>query len=209
MEIFVNHVSIMRTNCYTLVNGKSAIIIDPGASAEKLFGFLQQNGLKLEAILLTHAHFDHIGGVAALKRLAGEDALVFLHAAEKDFICSEKNLAAAMRRTVEPFVPDVLLKGGERLKIAGLDVKVMHTPGHSPGGVCYDFGDVLFSGDTLFRMTYGRTDLYDSDFAALKNSILNKIFRIETERRVLAGHGDETTLSFEKRNNPINLKDEA
>lgn len=207
MQIYHILTSIMRTNTYVVVNGGRAFIVDPGANPDGIRAILDQNVLKPEAILLTHAHFDHIGAVAQLTE-AYEDVKVVMHAAELEFIDSVKNLASHMHRSVQPFVPDVLLRGGETLNVCGLDVRVYHTPGHSPGGVCYKAEDVLFSGDTLFRMTYGRTDLYDCSFAKLKNSILNKLFAIPGDLRVLPGHGEETSLDFERRNNPIRIDSE-
>lgn len=196
----------MRTNTYTVINGDRAVIVDPGAKAQSLYDGVLQRGARLDAILLTHAHFDHIGAISELVGLAQKDGMspaIFLHKAEIGYIDSEKNLGAYMHRSVEPFVPDILLSGGEKLTVAGIETEVLHTPGHSPGGVCYKMGETLFSGDTLFRMTFGRTDLYDGSFSALKNSIINKLFNIKGDMRVLPGHGDETTLDFERRNNPI------
>lgn len=206
MEIERLHTSIMRTNTYIVYNGDRVIVIDPGASAERIFAHAKAKGARIEAILLTHAHFDHIGGVKELKDLAeedGEGAEVIMHAAELDFIGSVKNLGEHMGKPAPPFTPDILLKGGETLTIAGLRVRAIHTPGHSPGGLCFVINDVLFSGDTLFRATYGRTDLYDASFVELKNSIVNKLFRLKGEYRVLPGHGEESSLEFERRNNMI------
>ena len=103
----------------------------------------------------------------------------------------------------EKFTPDVLLCGGEKLKIAGLDVDVIHTPGHSKGSVCYVVGNKIFVGDTLFFMSFGRTDFYDGNAKDLKNSIVNKLFALKGNYTVLPGHGEPTTLDFERVNNPI------
>ncbi len=102
----------------------------------------------------------------------------------------------------EKFTPDVLLCGGEKLKIAGLDVEVIHTPGHSKGGVCYVVGNKIFVGDTLFFMSVGRTDFYDGNAKDLKNSIVNKLFALKGNYTVLR-NGEPTTLDFERVNNPI------
>lgn len=207
MQIYLKHTSIMRTNTYVAANSGRAFIVDPGADPEGIKKIIDANGLNPEAILLTHAHFDHIGAVKALTEIY-PDIKVVMHLDEVDYITSVKNLSSYMHRSVVPFTPDVLIRGGETLNVCGVDVRVYHTPGHSIGGVCYEADGALFSGDTLFRMTYGRTDLYDGSFAQLKNSIVNKLFNIDGDLRVLPGHGDESTLDFEKRNNPIRIDTE-
>ena len=161
----------------------------------------------LDAILITHAHFDHIGGVAKLAEIAPHDedkhVTVFMHEADADKISSYKNMGFAVGEKVEPFTPDVLLKGGEELAVSGVSVKVLHTPGHSEGGVCYLAEDKLFAGDTLFFCSYGRTDFYDGSFDKIKNSIVNKLFKLKGNYTVLAGHGEPTTLDFERKHNPV------
>ena len=230
MKIFQLHTSKMQTNTYVVVNGDRAFVVDAGGDAEGIKKVLDENGARLEAILLTHAHFDHIGGVADLVRLtkSNGDAVhingvadlvkltqtsgeyndangvaVFLHRDEVSKICSFKNLGFAMGAKVEPFVPDVLLRGGETITVAGVEIKVIHTPGHTEGGVCYVAEDKIFSGDTIFLTSYGRTDFYDGSFAQIKNSIVNKLFRLKGDYTVLPGHGEPTTLDFERKNNMI------
>ena len=209
MDIQCVITSKMHTNTYIVSNGERAFIVDPGGKAAELDDMLSRRGLRLEAVLLTHAHFDHIGAVSDLVVLRHEDdPKVFLHEADLDFVTTEKSMGRYMRVEVKPFVPDVLLKGGETLTVAGLKVDVISTPGHTPGGVCYKVEDKLFTGDTVFYLSYGRTDLYDGSFAALKNSIINKLFRIEGDYALLPGHGEPTSLDFERANNPI-LRDKT
>lgn len=207
MQLFHINTSKMQTNTYIAVNDGNAFVVDAGDNAEEIAGIIKAQNATLDAILLTHAHFDHIGGVAQLLRIApkkeGEDITVFLHAADADKISSFKNLGFAVGVKVEPFVPDVLLKGGETLCVAGVQTKVLHTPGHTIGGVCYVAEDKVFSGDTLFYCSYGRTDFYDGSFAQIKNSIVNKLFRLKGNYTVLPGHGESTTLDFERKNNPV------
>ena len=220
----------MQTNTYVVVNGGRAFVVDPGGDADEIKKVLDANGAKLEAILLTHAHFDHIGGVADLLRLTktngdtvhtngvaellkltrtdgeakGENGVaVFMHKDEVEKISSFKNLGFAMGVKVEPFVPDILLKGGETITVAGITIKVIHTPGHAKGSVCYVAEDKIFSGDTVFLTSYGRTDFYDGSFAEIKNSIVNKLFRLKGDYSILPGHGAPTTLDFERKNNMI------
>lgn len=209
----------LDVNTYIVINGNVGFVVDPGGDAQEIYSIFRKQKAKIEAILLTHAHFDHIGGVAELCRIAskGEDGkenpqdapTVFLHKDELEKIGSYKNMGFSMNANPEKFVPDILLKGGETLKIAGLDVKVIHTPGHAKGSLCYVVSDKIFVGDTLFFMSYGRTDFYDGNAKDLKNSIVNKLFALKGNYTILPGHGEPTTLDFERANNPILEKESA
>ena len=200
----------LEVNTYIVVNGDSGFVVDPGGDADEIFAIFKKQKAKIDAILLTHAHFDHIGGVAQLVKIASESEgktqstpTVFLHRDEVEKIGSYKNMGFSMNANPEKFVPDVLLKGGETLDISGLKAKVIHTPGHSKGGVCYVVGNKIFVGDTLFFTSYGRTDFYDGNAKDLKNSIVNKLFNLKGNYTLLPGHGEPTTLEFERVNNPI------
>ena len=200
----------LEVNTYIVVNGDSGFVVDPGGDADEIFAIFKKQKAKIDAILLTHAHFDHIGGVAQLVKIASESEgktqstpTVFLHRDDVEKIGSYKNMGFSMNANPEKFVPDVLLKGGETLDISGLKVKVIHTPGHSKGGVCYVVGNKIFVGDTLFFTSYGRTDFYDGNAKDLKNSIVNKLFNLKGNYTLLPGHGEPTTLEFERVNNPI------
>ena len=200
----------LEVNTYIVVNGDSGFVVDPGGDADEIFAIFKKQKAKIDAILLTHAHFDHIGGVAQLVKIASESEgktqstpTVFLHREEVEKIGSYKNMGFSMNANPEKFVPDVLLKGGETLDISGLKVIVIHTPGHSKGGVCYVVGNKIFVGDTLFFTSYGRTDFYDGNAKDLKNSIVNKLFNLKGNYTLLPGHGEPTTLEFERVNNPI------
>lgn len=209
----------LDVNTYIVINGNVGFVVDPGGDAQEIYSIFQKQKARIEAILLTHAHFDHIGGVAELCRIAskGEDGkenpqnapTVFLHKDELEKIGSYKNMGFSMNANPEKFVPDILLKGGETLKIAGLDVKVIHTPGHARGSVCYVISNKIFVGDTLFFMSYGRTDFYDGNAKDLKNSIVNKLFALKGNYTILPGHGEPTTLDFERANNPVLEKESA
>lgn len=213
MKIFTLQTSPLETNTYIVINDDRAFVVDAGGDAQKIFALIEKEKAKLEAILLTHAHFDHIGGVAELQRLAnnkynandekGNGVKILIHKDDVDKISSYKNLAFSMGCTVEKFVPDIALVGGEELYICGLKIKVLHTAGHSKGGVCYIVGDNIFVGDTIFKMSYGRTDFYDGNFQELKNNIINKLFRLNGDYVLYTGHGDKTTLAFERENNII------
>lgn len=192
--------SPLETDTYVVINGDKAFAVDPGGNAEAISAFVKKQGAALEAVLLTHGHFDHTGAVAALQK---EGALVFIHRDDAKLAGSVANLAAVAGYAVERFTPDVTLAGGEKLTVAGLPVSVIHTAGHTAGGVCYDLGDALFTGDTLFELSYGRTDFPSGNFAELKNSVVNKLFNLDGDRTVYPGHGAPTTLEFERKHNPI------
>lgn len=192
------------TNCYILTNEdtKEAAAVDPGAEGLAIAGALRSAGYALKEILITHGHFDHICGVADLRRETG--AKIFMH--ESDIVMIDDpqlNFSAQFGMdAVGAFEPDVRLSGGERLSLSVGECEVIHTPGHSDGGVCYDFGKEMFVGDTLMRGSYGRYDGYHGDFDRLARS-LAKLFATDGDRIVLPGHGAATTLDFERAHNPI------
>lgn len=200
MKIVTLHTTMLETDTYVVINGGRAFVVDPGADAERIIAAAEAEGAKIEWVLLTHAHFDHIGAAAALQR---EGAQIVLHRDDVKLIKSFQNLSVLAGVKVEHFTPDVTVAGGETLDVAGVSVKVIHTPGHTAGSVCYVAGDVIFSGDTLFALSYGRTDFPTGSFAQLKNSVVNKLFALEGDYKVLPGHEDPTTLDYERAHNPI------
>lgn len=200
MKIVTLHTTMLETDTYVVINGGRAFVVDPGADAERIIAAAQAEGAKIEWVLLTHAHFDHIGAAAALQR---DGAQIVLHRDDVKLIKSFQNLSVLAGVKVEHFTPDVTVAGGETLDVAGVSVKVIHTPGHTAGSVCYVAGDVIFSGDTLFALSYGRTDFPTGSFAQLKNSVVNKLFALEGDYKVLPGHEGPTTLDYERAHNPI------
>lgn len=190
MNITAIPLGMLQTNCYILSEGDRCLVIDPGDEPEKVLAFLEKKGLTLEAILLTHGHFDHVG---AVKTLAAEtDCRVFL--------CQE-DLSLPRTMTAGPLYHTDFYGEGDKLTLAGMTFEVLHTPGHTPGSVCLRFGQHLFSGDTLFAGSCGRTDFPGSEPAAMVRS-LRRLSQLEEDLRVYPGHGESTTIGEEKRYNP-------
>ena len=190
MQVHTLALGAYQTNCYIVQNEDRCFLIDPGYEAARILSFLEEKGLKADAILLTHGHFDHVG---AVRELAAElDCKVYIH--EGDLSLPPQFTAGALYYTD-------LYKGGITIEAAGLDVFVRHTPGHTPGSVCLLVENVLFSGDTLFAGSCGRTDLPGGDWSAICES-LRRIARMPGNFKVCPGHGDATSLSFERKNNP-------
>lgn len=193
----------LQVNCYILFDdeSKEAFVIDPSGSADKVFYFLQDEKLTLKGILMTHGHGDHHEGLAALKALC--DVPVYLHAS--DVYMAEDasiNLSTQLYGPDSEFTPDVKLQDGMKLALGNFLVKVIHTPGHTKGGVCYLTEGVLFTGDTLFAGSVGRADLDGGDFDQLVRSIKNQLLKLADEVVVCPGHGPETSIGRERARNP-------
>ena len=179
-----------QTNCYILKNDGKALVIDPGYEPETILSHLRRENLTLEAILLTHGHFDHVG---AVKKLAAQtQCKVYIHPAED---AMPAMLTAGKLHYTHTY------DEGDVLELAGLTIRVLHTPGHTPGSVCLLCQDVLFSGDTLFAGSCGRTDLPGGDWTTIQKS-LKRLAGMEADFTVCPGHGEATTLSREKATNP-------
>ena len=181
-----------QVNCYIIHDEKSTscCVIDPGYEADTILDKLSELGLTLEAILLTHGHFDHVGAVRDIAADTG--CQVYLCA---DDLCLPTNLTAGKLYYTQTYAE------GTRLHLAGLDITVLQTPGHTPGSVCLLIGDSLFSGDTLFAGSCGRTDLPGGSWTDMQNS-LKRMSQIEANLWVLPGHGESTMLASEKKYNP-------
>lgn len=194
---------IVQTNCYIISNGntKEAIVIDPADDAMKIEQYLKANDLACKGILLTHGHFDHI--MAAKELSEDTQAKIYAHEEEVKLLQDAQMNASAHIRRECILTPDVMLKDQEVLTLAGFTVKVIHTPGHTGGGVCYYFSGhgVLISGDTLFREDIGRSDVPTGDGKKLVESILNKLMILEDSVKVYPGHGESTTIGYERDNN--------
>jgi glyoxylase-like metal-dependent hydrolase (beta-lactamase superfamily II) len=174
-----------------------ALLVDPGAEAERLIEAIDALGVSIEAILVTHTHIDHIGAVAALARATG--APVYAPALEREVLATGDTGLGG----VEPHEPEVTLSGGEQLELAGLDLGVLFTPGHSAGHLTYALPGALFSGDVLFAGSVGRTDLPGGDFATLLGSIAQLLDGFPPQTRVHPGHMGATSLERERDTNPF------
>jgi glyoxylase-like metal-dependent hydrolase (beta-lactamase superfamily II) len=184
--------------------GSRAVMVDPGDEAERLLGAVEQLGVTVEAILVTHCHFDHIGAVAPVARATG--APVYCPAIEVPVLA---DIMAWVPwpgfGPYESYDADETVSGGERLELAGLTFEVLSTPGHSPGHVTYvvEGEDAIFSGDVLFQGSIGRTDLPGGDHPRLMRSIATLLDRLPDETLVLPGHMGTTTLGRERASNPF------
>lgn len=199
MEIRAIHLGLIKTNCYLLSTDKAAVVIDPGFKTEITADFLKANGGKARMILITHAHFDHIGGAEALRNETGvEIGIGELDApALRD---TGLNLSDKFHAHIAPFSADRTFCDGEKFSVGDIDFEVILTPGHTVGGVSYLSGESLFSGDTLFAGAVGRTDMPGGSLKALKKS-LKRLIALPNETKVYPGHGDFTTVGYEKENN--------
>lgn len=194
------------TNCYIVINEgtKECFLVDMGACPPEFVSHIKNSGLTVKAVLLTHGHFDHIMG---LDRFLEEfPAPVYACAAEKELLESAQlNSSSGMLGQPYTFHGAQYVKDGDLLEIAGMKIQVIQTPGHTIGGCCYYIADeqTLFSGDTLFRASIGRTDLPTGSMGALVRSVTEKILVLPDETRVYPGHMEETTVGYEKKYNPF------
>jgi hydroxyacylglutathione hydrolase len=224
MRIETFPVGPLGCNCSILADdeSKTAIVIDPGGDLEEIEARLKKAGLRVAAILHTHTHIDHVAETAGLQRATGAPARI--HKADH-FMYTILPIQAqfiGMRRAPEVGELDAWLKDGEVIAFGGHDLHVLHTPGHSPGSCCFelrakpgakdadrggreggDEGVVLFSGDTLFSRSIGRSDLWGGDQDELLRSIRERLYVLPDPTRVVTGHGDATTIGDEKRHNPF------
>ena len=181
-----------QTNCYLVweENSPTCVVIDPGYEPDTILDEAKKLGKEITAVLLTHGHFDHVGGV---RELAAETGCpVYLHEAE---------LSMPPQMTAGPLFYTNTYGEGDFVEAAGLSFKVLHTPGHTPGSICLLCENAMFSGDTLFWGSCGRTDLPGGSWATIRKSLL-RLAELSGDYDVYPGHGDTTTLSFERKMNP-------
>lgn len=195
---------IYAANCYILgcPETKKACVIDPGGEHQKIIDALKLHDLTLEVIVLTHGHMDHIGGLAGLSKDTG--AIIAIHEEDREMLADPRiNLSNAMGSGEISLKADRLLKDQDKIDFGNLRLKVIHTPGHTKGSICLKANGDLFTGDTLFLRSVGRTDLAGGDQKALTNSIKKKLYKLPEETVVYPGHGPESSIGFEKKSNMV------
>lgn len=204
MEYIRIPAGIYEANCYIIYskNLLEGIVIDPGGDEDKILDFINEKNISIKYIVLTHGHGDHIGGVKELTKrlnlplLIHEDDLELV----KDATLNLSNIMAMGPTELEP---DAFLKDGESIEFGDLVGEIIHTPGHTKGGISIKVGNYLFTGDTLFQGSIGRTDLQGGDFNTIINSIKNKLLILPEDTIVLPGHGGESTIGRERLTNPF------
>jgi glyoxylase-like metal-dependent hydrolase (beta-lactamase superfamily II) len=197
MKIYKIYPQGFAANTYILTaDDKTCVLVD--CAQERVFSECTKRGLTPEYVLLTHGHYDHIGGCGILYE---NGAKIMCGEKEKNLIFSDDNRAIFHGITLPYFEINKTLKDGEELNLCGMNFKVLHTPGHTAGGVCYICEDNLFSGDTLFCQSVGRSDLPTGSARELVQSI-KKLYLLEGDYKVYCGHEDDTTLDYERKNNP-------
>ena len=204
MDVRMFTVGPVQENCFLLRHDDSreALIVDPGDEAPKLLAAIEELQLDLQAILLTHTHFDHVGAVAPVAKATG--APVYCPKLEVPVLQDIMSFVPWPGfGPFESWDPEETVEGGEQLQLAGFEIEVIYTPGHSPGHVTYAVEDALFSGDVLFEGSVGRTDLPGGDWPTLARSIESLLERHPDEQRVFPGHMGLTTLGRERATNPF------
>ena len=203
MQIHSLVVGQLRTNCYILQSGKEAMVVDPGDEPERIVRFVKDIPVTPTRILATHTHFDHVLGVDVVRRAIKTPFLI-----HHDDLPMLESMQSRVREFMGFEVPpppkvDSCVYDGEILNIGDEKVRVIHTPGHSPGSISVYGGGFVLTGDALFNQSIGRTDLPGGDLSTLLNSIRDKLFSLEDETIVYPGHGPETTIGDEKLANPF------
>ena len=193
----------LSVNCYIMGCSKSKkmAVIDPGGDADKIWQKIQKIGYSFEYIINTHGHPDHTAGNKELKEKSL--AKILSHPDDVAMMTTRENLFSSIFDFDPSPPPDQLITEGQVITLGDISLKVIHTPGHSPGGICLLSGNIIFTGDTLFADGIGRTDFPGGNYAQLISSIKNKLYTLDDQLRILPGHGEESTMGKEKRNNPF------
>jgi len=194
----------LMANCFICgcSKTKEAVVIDPGGDANTILLSLADSKLKAKYIINTHGHFDHVSANGKMKDATGADILI--HPLDAPMLEKLSSNAAFFGVSVENSPPcDQTLEEGDTVSFGDITLKVIHTPGHTPGGISLYTNGVVFVGDTLFAGSIGRTDFPGGDFNTLISSIKTKLFKMEDDIRVFSGHGPETSIGTEKRHNPF------
>ena len=205
MKIVNIPTGMLQANTYLVCDETSRLgfIVDLGGYSKELKDIIEKNDIQIQYIVLTHGHGDHIGGVQEHLKDFPDAKVVCSRAEEKMLLDPELNEAHHFGPEKVSFKPDILVDDGDTLTVGNMTMKFIMTPGHTEGGMCILIDDVLFSGDTLFCRSIGRTDLAGGDFRTIMESIKKKLFLLPDETQVLPGHMGPTTIGFEKEHNPF------
>lgn len=201
MKIDTLVIGPLQVNCFIIYDeGRDdAIVVDPGDEAEKIIKLIEDRKLKVSRIVCTHAHFDHVGAVARMKEKTG--AAVMLHKGDLDiYMRADKQGALWGFHIEQPPAPDMHMLEGDEIAVGRFRLKVLHTPGHSPGGICLYGEGVIITGDTIFAGSVGRTDFPGGSLDELKKSFA-RIIALPAQTRMFPGHGPLSTVGNEKKNN--------
>jgi hydroxyacylglutathione hydrolase len=196
----------LENNCYIIAdeNTKEGLVVDPGDEPDRILDLIHENNFQLKYIVCTHAHFDHVAAVPEIKEET--KAKIVLHIDDLAIYRSTKDQAAAWGYEVDPLPePEMFVSEGDVLEAGDLRFEILHTPGHSPGGICLYGEGILITGDTLFAGSVGRTDLYGGDIKELKISF-KRLMSFSDDVKVFPGHGPESTIGKERSDNLFSYK---
>jgi glyoxylase-like metal-dependent hydrolase (beta-lactamase superfamily II) len=194
----------LQVNCFILADEKTreAVVIDPGDDAQDILLIIKEKGLKVQYIVNTHGHFDHIGANKAIKEATGAEILI--HEGDAAVLASAPRQSAIFgMKSVSSPSADRFVKHGDVIRAGEISLKVLHTPGHSPGGICLLEEGIVFTGDALFAGSIGRTDFPGGDLATLLRSIKTNLLTLPDDTKVFSGHGPASTIGDERRENPF------
>lgn len=207
MKLYNIHVGMLETNCYILKNEENnqGLIVDPGADAGRILSAVQELKLeKVDGILVTHCHSDHIGALHEVRQAV--KAPVYIGSIDAAGLSDpEVNLSRWMGTDIVTYAPDKTVEDGDVINVAGFELKVLLTPGHTSGGVCFynEANALCFVGDTIFCESIGRTDFPGGSYKQIIESIRTKLFSLDKDTRLLPGHGPATSVGWEKKRNPF------
>lgn len=204
MKILALEVGMIGTNCYIAINEatNAGVVIDPGGDGAKILSIIEKHGVKIEAIFITHGHSDHIMALDEVRSATG--AKVYISKADEPMLTNANtNLSMFMGQNQTFSAADEYFTDNQELSVAGMNFKILATPGHTLGGMCILTDKVVFCGDTIFAESIGRTDLPGGSYEQILKSIKEKILPLADDVQLLPGHGPATTVGWERRRNPF------